>query len=258
MNRIKITILLFLVISEGISQSTTYEYPGRLTPSIKKETLNFANSITDITPDLHRYIVLPYNDQTFLDQQVRLISGYIDFAQENYNKLMDFESIEITANSQGISRTFRSTGNILTVEQKNLLNNVDVGSQIYIILRFNFKNQQQSGQIINGYYAVTVVPETEAGYPGGFEKMSAYLNETIFSKISGKQDINKILQTVVKFTIDESGQISDAKISRSSADPRIDRIVLDAINNMPRWNPAKNTTGIKIKEEFTIPFAKGC
>src|SRR5688572_12827582 len=258
MNRIKFTLLLFLVCSEGISQSTKYEYPGKLTPSIKKETLNFANAVTDITPELHRYMNLSYNDRLFLDQQLRSVSGYCDFTEGIFNKLLDFEFVEISANCMGISRTLRSTGNILTSEQKNLLNSVDVGSEINVILRFRYKNLDHSGQIINGYYAVTVVPETEAVYQGGFEKMSEYLNETIFKKISGKNDFNKILQTIVKFSIDEAGQIRDVKISRSSADSLIDRMVLDAINNMPRLTPARNATGIKVKEEFSFPFSKGC
>jgi TonB family protein len=258
MNRIKFTLLLFLVCSEGISQSIKYEYPGKLTPSIKKETLNFANAVTDITPELHRYMNLSYNDRLFLDQQLRSINGFYDFAKEQYNKLIDFEFVEISANCQGITRTLKSTGHTLTAGQKNLLNNANIGSEIYIILRFKYKNLQHSGQIINGYYTVTVVPETEAVYQGGFEKMSEYLNETIFKKISGKNDFNKILQTIVKFSIDEAGQIHDVKISRSSSDSRIDRIVLDAINNMPRWTPARNATGIKVKEEFSIPFSKGC
>jgi len=258
MNSIKITLLLIFIFTQGISQNTKYEYPGRLTPSIKKETLNFAKNLTDITPELHRYLNVAYSDRLFLDQQLRSVSGYIDFAKEQYNTLLDFEFVEITANCLGVSRTLRSAGNILTADQKSLLNNADVGSEIYFILRFKYKNLEHSGQIINGYYTVTVVPDIEASYPGGFERMSEYINQNILGKVTGKENLNKILQTIVKFTIDEKGRIVNARISRSSADPAIDRLVLDVIGNMPVWNPAKNATGIKVKQDFSIPFSKGC
>jgi len=62
----------------------------------------------------------------------------------------------------------------------------------------------------------------------------------------------------VKFTVNEEGKIVDALIFRSSEDPKADQLLLDAINKMPEWKPARNSTGMKIKQEFTIPMSNGC
>jgi len=35
------------------------------------------------------------------------------------------------------------------------------------------------------------------------------------------------------------------------------KLILDETKKMPKWKPAKNSEGIKIKQEFSIPFGGG-
>lgn len=104
---------------------------------------------------------------------------------------------------------------------------------------------------------VTVVPETEAEYPGGFKQLTEYLTENFINKISEKNALERIRQAIVKFTVNEEGQIVDAKIFKTSKDPKTDKLLLEAINKMPKWSPAKNAMGIKVKQEISIPFGGG-
>ena len=137
-----------------------------------------------------------------------------------------------------------------------------MGSDINI--KVVFKTKKQGGgntgvdsKPIEGTVAVTVVPETEAEYPGGFKQITGYLRANVFNKISGATASEKIQQAIVKFTVNENGEILEAKISKTSTDPTIDNLILNAINKMPKWKPAENANGIKVKQEMTIPFGSG-
>lgn len=267
-----ITLLLVSLLTMGFSQNSKYEYEGRLTPSIKREKLNHAQFINQIMPEFCRYVKLPSEERTLLNEQLKLIDRpnefyidpqvYFDHSVENYSKILYFVSMRISVVSKGKKLTSQSTGKILTAEQKNILNSADLGTDILIKIRFRYRNQgnisfSELDQIKEGEYAVTVVPETEAEYPGGFKGLTDYLIKNVFNKIPNKINAEKIRQAVVKFTVNEEGQVIDAKISRTSTDPDTDKLLLDAINKMPKWKPAGNLKGTKVKQEYSIPLGRG-
>ena len=66
-------------------------------------------------------------------------------------------------------------------------------------------------------------------------------------------------QCVVIFAINEAGEIVNAKISRSSGDSKTDKLLLETIYKMPKWKPAKNSKGIKVKQIFEFSVGnRGC
>jgi hypothetical protein len=168
------------------------------------------------------------------------------------------------ASNNGKVLSAHSSGNQLTAEQIHLLQIADLGSDINIKIKFKFKNQDaksvgSGNNIINGNLALTVVPDTEAEYPGGFAQLSDYFNKNVFNKISDENATDKIMNASVKFTINEDGRVTNTKMSNTSADPQIDKLIIDQTAKMPKWNPAKNSAGVKIKQEFSIPFGgPGC
>lgn len=265
------TLLLSIVLSTGISQTSDYEYTGRNTPSIKKETLYDADFVSDIMPEFGRYFAILYNeksmvnDQFRFNEQLKLVDypiSRMDEPQKSFTKIMEFVSVKISATCNGILRTSESTGDRLTMEEKNILNSIDLGSNINIIITFKYKNQAKANlksgdKMLDGGYTVTTIPETEAEYPGGFKKISEYLNENIFSKLT-EESVTKYLRwAIVNFAVNEEGQLVDVKISRTSENPKIDNMLLEAFNKMPRWIPAKNSKGVKIKQEFSLPLGTG-
>lgn len=258
-----ITLVLFLLIFTGFSQNSEFEYSGRLTPSIKKAKLNEARFINEIMPQFGRFFALPYNERVEFDKRnITIYSQNYFYPQQNYNYMIGYVSIEISATCNGKVLTSQSKSDTLTTKQKNILNTVDLGTDISVKIKFNFKNQtenslESAGNTKEGEYIVTVIPETEAVYPGGFKQFTEYLKENVFDKISEKSTSEKIQQAVVKFAVNEEGQIVDARISKTSTVPKIDQLLLDATNKMPKWTPAESTKGKKVKQEFSIPLGGG-
>jgi hypothetical protein len=254
------------------SQNPKYEYRGRFTPSIKKEKLKEAIFINEIMPEFSRYFLLPYEERIRFDELLKLVDSprrYYVYPQEsfypqkNYEKIMDYVSIEISAVCQGKAFTSQSTGSALTMKQKDILNAADLGTDLGITIKFKYKNWANDNldgrsELKKAEYIVTVVPETEAGYPGGYKQITEYLKKNVIDKISEAGASEKIRRAILKFRVNEEGQIMEAKISRTSTDPKIDKLILDAAHKMPKWNPAKDSKGIKVKEEFSIVFGGGC
>lgn len=263
MKNLIITLLLSLFVMPGFSQNARFEYNGRYTPAIKKTNLNEANSVYEIMPEFNRYFVLPFNEHDQFNKQIVSIypsSGF--YPSENYSYLFNFISVEVSSICDGNVMTAQSTGDLLTAEQKNIINLAELGTDISIKIKFTYKNEANSSsgsaaKINEGVYSVTVIPDTEAEYPGGFKQFAAYYTENVFNKIQERKATEKIQQVVLKFTVDEEGQIVDARIASTSTDPKIDELLLDATNKMPKWMPAQNSKGIKVKQEFSIPFGGG-
>ncbi|MEP7322576.1 MAG: energy transducer TonB [Saprospiraceae bacterium] len=264
-------LMLCFVSVTGYSQNYKFEFPGRINPVIKREKLNGAIVINDIMPAFSKNFGMPYQERNLLsqmlDQQNMFQLGFLlDHRRtvENYNKIIEYISIEISVSHDDNILTAQSTGELLTPEQKIILNTADLGSDISIKLKFRFRNAPEEknaigSKLIEGRYVVTLVPETEAEYPGGFNRIAEYLTESVINKIVEITTVEKIRQVIVNFTIDENGQIVDAKISRSSNDTNIDKLILEATLKMQKWTPAENAQGIKVKQEFNIPFGNsGC
>jgi len=258
-----ITLLLSLLFLTGFSQNSRFEYTGRLTPAINRTKLNEANFIHEIMPEFGRYFVLPFNERAQFDKLIITIYPQAYFyPKENYNYLFNYANIEISATCDGNLMTSSSTSDTLTTEQKNILNSAELGTEISIKIKFKFKNEanhrfDSADKLKEGEYRVTVIPNKEAEYPGGFKQFTEYLTENVFNKIPEPQSTEKIRQTVLKFTVDEEGQVVNATIAKSSSDPKIDELLLDATNKMPKWMPAYNSKGIKVKQEFSIPLGGG-
>jgi TonB family protein len=270
-----ITLFLLSLFTAGFSQSSTFKYEGRSTPSIKKEKLNEAKFANQIMPEFCKYVILPFGERALLNEQLKLIDQpneyhmdpykFFDLSLENYSKILYFVSLEISSISKGKTMTSKSMSNMLTVEQKSILNAAEPGTDIRIKIKFKYKNQGNISfydleQVKEGEYSVTVVPEKEAEYPGGFKEITNFLIKNVFNKIPDKSKAEKIRLAIVKFTINEEGQVVNAQISRTSKDPQLDKLLLDAINKMPKWKPALNSKGAKIKQEYNIPLGinDGC
>jgi hypothetical protein len=265
------TLFLFLLFTTCFSQNYKFEYSGRFSPSIKKEKLRDAQFLNEIMPEFPRYVSMPYQERAQLDQLLASVQpsqenysyplGNYFHVQKDYEKIFDYVTIEISTISHGKTLTYGNTNDALTIEQKNSLNSADFGTDIRIKIRFKYKNwamdNSNTGRAIKeAQYAVTVIPETEAAYPGGFKQLTSYLTKNIMDKASERTS-EKIQQAIVRFSVNEDGQPVDVRLFKTSTDLKTDQLIMDAINNMPRWKPAKNAEGVIVKEEISIPFGGG-
>lgn len=227
MKKHAITLILLLPFIAGFSQDLNFEVHGTYARSIKKEKLNNPKTLSDITSDY----------------PASWISDYI--------------SAEITATCNGKVLKAVSPNDALSSEQINLLNTADLATDIVIDVHYWYKNSVTDVKEMNDmHFALTVVPEIEAEYLGGNQLMTQYLKENTINKISEAK--SKTLQAAtVKFTIDEEGEIANVQISKTSGDRKIDKLLLKAIHKMPKWRPAENSKGIKVKQDFVFNIGSG-
>jgi hypothetical protein len=274
MKTFAIYLLLFLSFNQSFSQFQKFEYNGRQTPSITQEKLQAVRFVNEVMPDFCRYVRLSHDERMLLDAQLKqrnplqrnLIypDEFFTGSPESYSNILYFTSMDITTMSKGVVMISKSTSSVLTNEQKSILKAADPGSDIHIKIRFKYKNQgtisyYDLGQEKEGDYTVTVTPATDAEYPGGFNEITNYILKNFFSKIPDNSSFYRNPIPVVRFLINEDGHLSNIRISRTSTDSKVDKLLIDVISKMPEWKAAKNAEGKNVKMEYSIALGnEGC
>jgi len=222
-----VTLLLVLLFASGFSQDLSYNVRGKYSRPINKENLDDVKLISDV------------------------ISGYPK------NWITSYSSVEISAICNGNSVTAKSKNAKLTTEQKNSLRTVDLNTDLIIDVNYTYKVPVTNVVEHNTMHVpMTVIPEVEAEYIGGHQQLMDYLKENGIDKITGTTPAG-FEQVTILFTINEEGAITDAKINKTSLDIIIDNTLLDIINAMPKWKPAQNAKGVKVKQQFEFSVYKG-
>lgn len=206
-----------------------FEVHGKYNRPVKKEWLKGAN---------------------FLDD---LISAYPK------SWISSYESVEIKTTCNKKVKSAFSKDDVLSLEQKENLKNVDLASEVAITIVYNYVDpltKKSTKNKINVVY--NVVPEVEAEFPGGMLQMTKYLKENCVNKIPVLVQKN-ISRSGVRFTVNENGEVDDVKIFKSSGDVKVDALLLETVNRMPKWNSAKDGNGKNVKQEFVFNIGKeGC
>ncbi|MDZ4823139.1 MAG: energy transducer TonB [Flavobacteriales bacterium] len=220
------TLFLFMLFITGVSQDLKFEVQGTYSSPITKEQLHAAKTLIDINPGY----------------PTQWISNYV--------------SVEISATSNGKATKAIGTNEWLSTAQKKMLNTADMGTDVVVDVKYQSKNAANGNMDIRTMsFTVSLIPETQAEYLGGYEKMTTYLKENAINKISASAP--KEMTGVVRFFINEAGDIADAQLSQTSGDPKIDKVLLEAINKMPKWRPAQNSNGTSYKHEFEFRVGNG-
>jgi TonB family protein len=185
----------------------------------------------------------------------RLISDVIH--QYAVNWITDYVSMEISAIHSGKLMKAKSPNDVLSAEQKNILNTADIGTYIFVDVNYKYENAATHNMDNHTMHTwVRVAPEIEAEYTGGLSAMKEYLKENGIDKISEK-GFGIFQQALISFTVDPNGNIAGAEISQTSGDAETDKVLLEAIGKMPKWKPAENSKGIKVKQEFEFSVGNG-
>jgi TonB family protein len=225
-NRIIAPILLLLAIA-GFSQDINYDVRGKYKHPATKDKLNDARSMSDL---------IPYYPASW-------ITSYI--------------STEILVTEDGNALRAAGINETLSADQISLLGSAGFGADIEININYltrDFTTADSENRTMN--YSATVIPDTEAEFPDGYQQLKQYLKETAIDKISDK-DAEQLEFAVVRFTVNEDGGIANAQVSRTSGDPLIDELLLEAISKMPRWSAAEDSNGIKVSQEFEFTVQGG-
>ena len=96
-------------------------------------------------------------------------------------------------------------------------------------------------------------------FPGGQDSLFAYLERTVIYPDSAL--VQKISGTVyISFVVEEDGSISRVRLLRGIGGG-CDEVALEAIRNMPKWEPAKlegvpTVIGMKIPIKFSLDITE--
>jgi TonB family protein len=232
------TLLATFLFVTGFSQSFQFEHAGGRAALAKRADLKQARVVQDIIP--HRP------------------TAY-------FNDFMNIVSVEIIASCSGSQVSITGNGDTLSADQKAILAAADHGTDIILKVNFTYRETASAAEhatppLRQIDFWITPGPDVEAEYPGGEHQMGSYIQYAYISKTSELYTRGKMAPRVsVAFTVDENGFVKDATISRSSADPKIDKLALDAIAKMPRWKPAQDARGMSIKRRFIVALgSSGC
>jgi len=164
-------------------------------------------------------------------------------------------SVEVLATINGMPRNEMGENNTLNQMQKELIHRADVGKPISVKIRYMPKNNLSHNDPKEINFRFTVDPESGATYVGGEQALRQYLKEQAIDKIEANNFEGYDI-TAIHFTIDEEGQVTDAQVHESlyytSKFEQVDKILLEAICNMPDWKPAQYANGVNAKQDFVL------
>ena len=87
---------------------------------------------------------------------------------------------------------------------------------------------------------VVDVAEEDAEFPGGYDKLNAFINSTL-NYPDEAIELGVKGRVVVRFVVEKDGRVSNASVERPIAEcPACNKEALNVINKMPNWTPAKN------------------
>jgi len=261
MRKLQISLMVFLFSIIGKAQEFKYEFTGGKNPSIKFGKLNDVKFLREISPDFWKNMTIngDVNKELRQRKSYDYTNGFNTYEKDNYTNLIDFISSEITVISNKKATSILNTSLLLSSQQKLLLNNADLNSDINIKIKFKIKKQSYDSpefvsKIETGEINIAVIPDQEAEFPGGYKQATAYLTNNFINVFGAK----KAAAIDAKFTVNEIGQIINVQLMYLAKDNKINMLIIDVLKKMPKWKPAMILNGIKVSQEFYVAFGGGC
>lgn len=217
------TILLLQIGMSSSAQDMTHLFLDRSMMSVSQSELEEAITLTDI------------------------------HSRYNTDWVATYISTKITVSKNGKSVSAAGANHQLNKEQKNILENAAVGSEVQLKVSYLPKNNLSHNTVKEMNYSYKVVPAVSAQFPEGEEVQKSYIHNSLIAKLDAEQiDFLRIGQ--IDFAISTTGEIVDVTVFKSSGDEVIDAILVNAIREMPQWKPALKSDGTRVKQpiEFYI------
>ena len=159
--------------------------------------------------------------------------------------------VEISSINDGKLISIKGENNILKQKHKDFLKRIDLPAPITVRVHYIPDNTLSYNEAREESFTFSVFPPKSAEFKKGKQELEKYLKEEAIEKIP-----NGLLKeydlAVVKFTINEQGQVVDTSIFQSTKDDQIDNHLYNVICDMPDWIPAEYDNGIKVRQEFAL------
>lgn len=163
----------------------------------------------------------------------------------------DYVKVEIKTTCNSQETIAFSNGYLLTEKQKEILNCADLWSNLKLIVQYNSKNVvTKEIEIRTLDYSVRISPQKQADYVGGYEALRNYMRTEVLEKF--EDDSSKLSQGSVNFSISADGVVRDAKTTKTTGLIYLDLLILKAIQAMPDWQPALDSDGRGVEQEFEL------
>src|SRR3990170_5270872 len=162
---------------QGFSQDLLYEVRGDYSSPVTKEILSSAKTMSDFR---HGY------PSTWITQYI---------------------STEISSMIDGKFTTAVGLNDTLNEAQRNIFQKAQVNEDIIVSIKYKYSNSATNHlDTQTMHFIVTVVPEIEAEYPGGYSELSKYLHNNAITQAS--KESKDLISALIKFTVTETGEIT--------------------------------------------------
>jgi len=175
------------------------------------------------------------------------------------NWIDEYVSTKVILSRNGMEQQASGRDQLLTKEQLALFNSVKTGEQVNIQVNYKMKNSV-TGKLDKSYMskALTVLPEVNAEFPGGYAPLITHLKNNSLEKVTASYG-DKTPMISIGFTIDESGRPGEIKMINSSSDSKVDELLMNLIETMTSWTPAKDFDGKHVSQRFELIIgSEGC
>lgn len=164
--------------------------------------------------------------------------------------ITSYQSVEISAINNGKATKAIGKYSSFSPEQKNIISSADMCSDIVVDVHYMHKDIVTKVEENNTMHVIlTMHPDIDAEYATGKENLIPYIKNNSSSIVSSWLLSQKKL-IKLQFTVNESGKVENVIIKKSSGDNNVDYILMDALYKMPKWKPAQNNDGTKVKQVF--------
>ena len=182
-------------------------------------------------------------------KETQTVSDLNEYYKTSWVK--EYISVEVLATCSGKMGKAVSIDDTLSREQKDIMQLADVGTDISVDIQYMPDNTLSQNDPKEIKFNIVVNPENDAKFIGGPPQLEKYLKEYLMDKIPDAS-FKQYQLAAVTFTVDETGQITDAHIFWSSENQKTDQLLLEAVCSMPNWKPAEYANGHKVKQEFVL------
>lgn len=159
--------------------------------------------------------------------------------------------VEFTAIRQGKNLTISGESDVLTDAQKDLLLHADSGTEVRIRVKYMPENNLKHNEAKEMSFNLYIDPQSDAHFIGGDRKLQDYLKRNAIGLVATEK-FKQYQLAAYKFTVAEDGSILNPHVLWSSEDEQIDEVMLSAICNMPRWNPAQYSDGTNVHQDYVL------
>ena len=201
-----------------------------------------------------------YNDISLYADELEKVSTIQDINKFFKNEwVREYISVQYKIINKGIEKTINTNTGEISKDLKYFLQSADNGTDISVHIDYIPENSLKHNEPKEDEFTFVINPEKLAAFPGGTDKLEAYLNEQVLIHVS-KDVLPGYSLAAVKFTVTNEGNIQNIQIIESSNDEKTDVLLLEAVNNMPVWIPAEYTDGSKVQQEcmLTVGNMKSC